>query len=176
MKGFGPGEFARQLGGERLHVEEVRKRALRIQQQREADAFVEEYQAGAHKGEAHHHGHVHHEHADQFVDEFSRFDGRPPSQLDDQLERAFEQYLHSGIVVEVGFAARNIPPRVLMDRAVSCVALMLPHLPPGAHERKAVEMLHNLDLDECHGRPHPGAERFCVSALGGKLTPLHSGG
>lgn len=115
--GFAPGELARNLHADRFHAEEVRARALAMQQQRSVDADVEGAEprrgeelrvssrespafatsefAAPLRGELH-------PRRDDFVDEFERFslDQRAPS-----LDEAFVAYLRTGVATPVGHLA-----------------------------------------------------------------------
>ncbi len=112
----------------------------------------------------HHHHHQRHPHThhplDEELEQYARFQAEPPPPaLEERLQRAMAQYLRTGVVSDdVGLEARaSLAPAALFERAAHSVSRAFPQLGPAAVERKAVEVLHNLDLDECHGRPHPGS-------------------
>ncbi len=48
----------------------------------------------------------------------------------------------------------GLPKQVLASAAMNSVIATFPGLPPAMVEERAIAMLHDLDLDECHGYAH----------------------
>ncbi len=158
MKQTGASGLVSAFSGDRFHVEDIRARDRRQERADVGSDYAAEFlsaqqppsrQGGLTIGRPPPHlvrpG-------DDMVAEFSRFDtGRAHA----PLEHAFELYLHRGVAsLDVAERMALPPLPVLMDRAVRFVHSAFPRLSRSQVEAKATEMLHNLDLDECRGRPH----------------------
>lgn len=141
MKSNGFSDLSRQFSEDRFHVQELRAR------QRERDVrnvpgqeFVEEFVLNDVGGKVV---------ANEFVKDFGGYQ----MELQDDLSQAFDLYLARGAAPRL-FAPGLLPMPVLMDKAMHHVAAAFPRYSPQQIQSKAVEMLHNLNLDECQGRPH----------------------
>ncbi len=147
MKQTGASGLASVFQGDRFHVGDIRAREQHQHQHqhphrpshRAGEDFVDEFKQMQLRDN------------DVMVDEFARFRPR-----EDPLEDAFALYLQRGVVSmrAVQEGAAQMPFPLLMERAVGFVRSAMPALSWREAEGKAVEMLHNLNLDSCQGRPH----------------------
>jgi hypothetical protein len=157
MKQTGASGLVSALSGDRFHVEDIRAREREQRRAADTNEFVEDFhqmqltrpprpEERLHMGRPAHRGRAPEE---DMVEEFARF--RP----DPSLERAFDLYLHRGVASLEVAEARSLPPLpVLMQRAMRHIHAASPRLSRRQVEAKATEMLHNLNLDGCAGRPH----------------------
>ncbi len=159
MKQTGASGLVSALSGDRFHVEDIRARE-REQRRVDTNDFVEDFHQMQLAHPPHPEERVHmgrplrlgRGREEDMVEEFSRFQAARP---EPSLERAFDLYLHRGVVSLEVAEARTLPPlHALMQRAVRHIHAEQPRLSRRQVEAKATEMLHNLNLDGCAGRPH----------------------
>jgi hypothetical protein len=150
MKQTGASGLASVFQGDRFHVGDIR--AQRNEEQRNANAvvrrrddeFVNEFKQ------------MQLSHENDMVEEFARFVPRQANHEFRVLDEAFDMYLHRGVssMRPAHEGAHQIPFAILMERAMQSVQSAAPGMSRRQVESKAVEMLHNLKLDACRGRPH----------------------
>lgn len=131
MKPQGFNKFSQHLNG--YHIDEIRAQANRDRLR--GEDFVEEYEE-MQKMERVRPG-------EDMIEEFHTVVG----QQDKALDMAFDVYLRSGVVTPVMYREEDV-----FQKAMLHVTRAYPTLDMHKIRAKAEEMLHNLNLDDCHGR------------------------